>query len=219
VIRKLEAYGHSVVARDLPGLGDDRTASAQVTLECYADSVCEALMEESEPVLLVGHSMSGIVISHAAERMPKRIKGLVYISAYLLCDGESIMQMVQEDQNLARLAPLLISDGVVCTFPADKLREIFYEKCTHSDADWASSMLVPQPLAPFATPVHVTDERFGQIPRFYIRCLQDRAVPASLQERMLAATSCQRIVSMDTDHSPFLSCPDELAAHIQSFCS
>ena len=181
VISKLEAHGHTVVARDLPGLGEDRTAPAEVTLECYADSVCKALMQESEPVLLVGHSMGGIVISHVAERLPNKIKGLVYVSAYLLCDGESIMQMVQEDQDLARLAPLLISDGIVCTFPDDKLREIFYDNCTHSDGEWASSMLVPQPLAPFATPVHVTDERFGQVPRFYNRCMQDRALPSSLQ--------------------------------------
>jgi hypothetical protein len=80
------------------------------------------------------------------------------------------------------------------------------------------SKLVPQPLAPFATPVHVTREKFGRIPKSYVQCLEDRAVPRSVQERMLAATPCQRVVSIATDHSPFLSTPGEFVAHILSFC-
>ena len=219
VTSPLEAKGHTVAALDLPGLGADRTPAAEVTLQRYTDAVCEALITEDEPVLLVGHSMGGIVISEAAERLPQMIKTLVYVSAYLLSDGQSIMQIVQEDENLSKLASYLISDGTVCTLQPDKIRETFYGHCTGSDAEWAASLLVPQPLAPFATPVHVTRERFGRIPRVYIRCLQDRTVPPSAQERMLAANPCQRVVSIDTDHSPFLSKPGEFTDHILSCCS
>ena len=170
-------------------------------------------------MLLVGHSMGGIVVSEAAERLPEKIKRLVYVSAYLLGDGQSIMQIVQEDDNLAKLASYLVSDGIACTLQADKIRETFYGHCTESDAEWAASMLVPQPLAPFATPVRVTAERFGRIQRAYIKCLQDRTVPLSAQGRMLSATPCHDVVSIDTDHSPFLSTPREFAKHVHSFCS
>ena len=51
-----------------------------------------------------------------------------------------------------------------------------------------------QPLEPFVTPVHVTSERFGSVPRFYVRCLQVHAVVPALQERMLAASPCQTVV-------------------------
>ena len=111
VTGKLEAQGYTVVARDLPGLGEDRTPAAEITLEKYTDAVCETLVTEDEPVLLVGHSMGGIVISQAAERLPDKIKALVYVSAYLLNNGQSILQMVQEDENLAKLASFLVSDG------------------------------------------------------------------------------------------------------------
>lgn len=219
VASQLESESHNVVTADLPGLGDNRTPASDVTLQRYVDAVCDLLNAEEEPVLLVGHSMGGIVISEAAERMPQRVRGLVYVSAYLLLDGQSMMDIVHEDENLSRLAAFLISDGVVCTLQPDKIRETFYGQCTVADAEWAASKLVPQALAPFATPIHVTPERFGTIPRFYIRCLRDRALPPSAQDIMLAATRCQRVVSVDTDHSPFLSARGQLNEHLLSFCS
>ena len=69
-------------------------------------------------------------------------------SALIFNNGQSILQMVQEDENLAKLASFLVSDGPVCTFQPDKIREIFYAHCTNSDAEWAASMLVPQPFDP-----------------------------------------------------------------------
>lgn len=219
VASMLEAQGQRVVARDLPGLGEDRTSATEISLKTYVDSICDQLTEEAEPVLLLGHSMGGIVISEVAERLPDKIRGLVYVSAYLLCDGESIMQLAQEDADLAQLAPYLVSDGVVCTFQPDKIREIFYAHCSDSDAESAVARLVPQPLVAFGTPVHVTPERFGRIPKFYVQCMEDRAVPVSVQQRMLAATPCQQVVAITTDHSPFLSAPEELIHHVLSFCS
>jgi hypothetical protein len=79
--------------------------------------------------------------------------------------------------------------------------------------------LVPQPLIAFTTPVHVTAERFGRIPKFYIQCLQDRILSPSLQAKMAKTTPCEKIFSLNTDHSPFLSVPDELAAQLFQIAS
>jgi hypothetical protein len=70
----------------------------------------------------------------------------------------------------------------------------------------------PEPTVPLATPVKLTDANFGRVPRVYVECLRDRAGPISLQRKMQAASPCQRVLALDTDHSPFLSRPDELAA-------
>jgi hypothetical protein len=50
------------------------------------------------------------------------------------------------------------------------------------------------------------------VPRVYIECLRDRAIPPALQRQMHSASPCQRLLALDTDHSPFFSKPDELAA-------
>lgn len=50
--------------------------------------------------------------------------------------------------------------------------------------------------------------------RFYIQTLRDKGVTPELQKRMVERLPCARVVSMDTSHSPFLSAPGELAAHL-----
>jgi pimeloyl-ACP methyl ester carboxylesterase len=66
---------------DLPGHGQDRTAIREITLATYVKRVCETLDAQAEPVILVDHSMGGIVISQVAEERPEKIQTLVYLSA------------------------------------------------------------------------------------------------------------------------------------------
>jgi pimeloyl-ACP methyl ester carboxylesterase len=110
-------------------------------------------------------------------------------------------------------------DGLTCTIRPDVIRQLFYGRCTDDDAARSAMLLVPQPLIAFTSPVHVTAERFGRIPKFYIQCLQDRVLSPSLQGKMAKATRCERIFSLQADHSPFLSVPDELAAQLFEIAS
>jgi pimeloyl-ACP methyl ester carboxylesterase len=219
LIPGLQAAGHTVVANDLPGLGSDRTPAVEITLERYTDAVCDALAKEPSPAVVVGHSMAGVVIGEAAERMPEKIKALVYLTAYLLLPGQSLIDAAMSDPEASQLGQHLLMDGPCCTIRPDKIPEFLYGCCPREDAILAAALLVPQPLVAFTTPARVTAGRFGRIPKFYIQCLQDRTVPPSLQRTMIAATPCERIFSLNTDHSPFLSAPDELAAQILEISS
>ena len=60
------------------------------------------------------------------------------------------------------------------------------------------------------TPIHVTEEGFGRVPRVYIECLQDKVIPPPLQRQMYEKLPCQKVVSMNTSHSPFFSAPQKL---------
>src|SRR3954451_23230646 len=75
----LEAAGHRVESFDLPGSGDDETPVADVTLDGYADRICGGLASDPEPAVLVGHSMGGMAVTHAAGRSPEHIAALVYV--------------------------------------------------------------------------------------------------------------------------------------------
>ena len=92
----LEREGHEVSAPDLPGHGDNKTPLEELSLERYARHICELLDAASEPVILVAHSMGGIVITQAAEYRPEKVKHLVYVTAYLLRSGESMLEVVQK---------------------------------------------------------------------------------------------------------------------------
>jgi pimeloyl-ACP methyl ester carboxylesterase len=62
---------------DLPGLGEDQTPAAEVTLDAYAERICDVLGARDEQAVLVGHSMGGLAITHAAARCPERIASLI----------------------------------------------------------------------------------------------------------------------------------------------
>ena len=140
VVPLLEKKGHTVVAPDLPGHGKDGTPIAQVSLQAYADHVCEVMSQQSELVVLVGHSMGGRVISSSAEQCPDRISTLVYLTAGLLRDGETSVPLPEEstpaliNQNL-----ILSDDGTYLTVRDEALKDIFYHDCTDEDVEWAVS--------------------------------------------------------------------------------
>ena len=103
----LEQAGHRVIAPDLPGLGKDKTPLAEVTLQTWVDYVGQILEGQPEPVILVGHSRGGIIISQVAESHPDKIKTLVYLAAFLLRDGESLFQVAQSE-SASLVSPNLI---------------------------------------------------------------------------------------------------------------
>jgi pimeloyl-ACP methyl ester carboxylesterase len=211
----LEKQGHTVVAPDLPSHGRDKTPLSAVTLSAYADSVCQVLDAQREPVVLVGHSMGGGVITQAAEHRPEKIKSLVYLTAALPHNGESMLQSAQQDtESIVLRNFVLSSDQSFATFRAEALRETFYADCSDEDIALAKTMLVPQALAPVRTPVSTSAEKFGRVPRVYIECLQDRALTPSFQNKLYTALPCLQVITMDTSHSPFFSAPEELTAHL-----
>ncbi|KKL19524.1 hypothetical protein LCGC14_2464610 [marine sediment metagenome] len=215
VVPLLETAGHVVEAPDLPGHGRDRTPIQEVSLQAYADRVCSVLDAQPDEVILVGHSMGGIAITQAAEYRPGKIQTLVYLTAFLLRNGESLLQAAEGDTEALVLPNLIFAEDESYTTVKDEaIKEAFYGDCSDEDVARAKSLLVPQAVAPLATPPSTTEESFGRIPRVYVECLRDRALSPSTQKRMYTALACRKVISMDTSHSPFLSAPEELVAHL-----
>ena len=91
-------------------------------------------------------------------------------------------------------------------------RHLLYHRCTEVDAAWATERLCAEPMIPLGTAVTVTPMRWGQVPRAFIACSDDRLLTPERQARMLAAVPCDPVITLDSDHSPFLSMPDALVA-------
>jgi len=217
VVPLLEKKGHTVIAPDLPSHGRDKTPLSAVSLQAYVDSVCQVLDAQREPVILVGHSMGGGIITQVAEYRPAKIKTLVYVTALLLKNGEAMFPVFQQDTESFMLPNVEISaDQSVMTFREDALKEGFYADCTDEDVALAKLLLVPQALAPGVVPLQTSEANFGRVPRVYIECRRDRALTPSFQKRLYTALPCQQVITMDTSHSPFFSAPGELAAHLMA---
>jgi pimeloyl-ACP methyl ester carboxylesterase len=216
----LEAQGHRVLAPDLPGMGEDRTPLSDITLSTWAEFIARQSREAGERVILVGHSRGGTVISEAAELAPQAMLGLVYLAALLLPAGEKAFNAaVAQDARSAAEPGNGATDGLSLRVEPEAARALFYNRASPEDAIWASARLCPEPLAPNLVPLSVTRERWGRLPRGYIECLDDRALPIGLQRAMQAALPCDPVVTMDSDHSPFLCEPRALAAHLADIAS
>jgi len=208
----LEAKGHRVLTPELPATGSDLTDPATVTLDTWARFVADVIADEPEAVTLVGHSRGGIVISRTAELVPERVSRLVYVSAYLLPSGMTLAGAARADT--ASLVPpnmIPAESGVTCTLKFDVIRPALFGQCTEADYRQALARLTPEPLKPLVTPLKVSAQRFGSVPRTFIECLQDRTVTLDAQRRMQTELPCDPVLTLDSDHSPFLSHPQELA--------
>jgi pimeloyl-ACP methyl ester carboxylesterase len=209
----LRGAGHTAITPDLPGHGRDSMRPEDVTLDAYVDRVLDVVDAPSEPVILAGHSMGGLAITQAAELRPDKIAALVYITAFIPRDGESLSQLSMTDQAslLNQSREIDRERGLMWVRP-DAHREVFYHDCQEEDAVRAANLLAPAvAIKPNITPVHLTAERFGRIPRYYVECLQDRAIRIQTQRLMHENTPCERVFTLDASHSPFFSMPDELA--------
>lgn len=213
----LEQAGHEVVRFDLPGHGEDRTPAVEVTLEGYTGRVVEALDALSEPVVLVGHSLGGTVISQVAERRPEKIEKLVYVCALLLPSGKSALEASQEDgDSVVMQGARVEEDQGRVLLSEEGMKEALYHDCPEEDFERARRLINPQPLAPLATPVEVTEGNFGGVRRTYVHTTRDRAVSPPAQEKMYTELPCEKVVSMETGHLPFFAAPEELAKHLDS---
>jgi pimeloyl-ACP methyl ester carboxylesterase len=212
VVDALRAEGHRVVAPDLPGHGEDPEPPAKVTLESYGDRACEAIDAQDEDVILVGHSMGGFVISLAADRRPERIRKLVYLAAFIPTPGETFAQGTAETVTPALLESTIpVEDGSAVNLRPESLREVFYADCSDEDVAFARERLCPQPVRPTVTPIELTPERFGSVPRYYIECRQDATILLADQKKLHESHACRAVYSLDASHSPFFSQPQRLA--------
>ena len=224
VIPGLEEAGHAVQAVDLPGSGEDQTPVAEVTLDAYADRVCEAL-SSGPPAMLVGHSMGGVVVTQAAARMPEQVETLVYVAAFAPADGQSLLDLTALPEGAGdQVQANIVVDGdpPVATMPEPAARVVIYGCSSDDDAGKAVARRRPQAVAPFTQPVGIpADKRdaFAALPRAYVTCLQDLAIPPALQQRMYAAAGCDPVIELDTDHSPMLSRSKELVGILDKIAS
>ena len=91
VVPLIEAAGHRVICIDLPGMGRDKTPVKEVTLQKSVAKITEVIDQQPDKLILVGHSKNGIMVSQAAEYRPDKMEALVYLAAYLVPDGKTLI--------------------------------------------------------------------------------------------------------------------------------
>ncbi len=211
VTPRLEAAGHLVIAPDL-----DEVPPGANPLPLWAKQVAALAEAAPEPVILAGHSRGGLVIGEAAELMPDKIRRLVYLSGFLLPAGQSMQGAMARPEAGGEPDYLRPARGRRLAVAGEAVIPRFYHLADPQLAEDAAARLHPEPLGTFSAPATITEARFGQVPRAYIECSEDRIVPLALQRAVQAALPCAPVITLPSDHSPFLSMPETLAQALLS---
>lgn len=161
--------------------------------------------------------MAGMVISQVAEAHPGKISHLVYLCAYLPADGQSLFDLIAANREAGppvaiEKAMQLSPDKRTCTIRPEQIQALFYNRCPPAIATALPREFPPQATLPLAGKVRLSDENFGSVYKTYLCCLDDQVIPVRQQRQMLSRQPCTEMIQLDADHSPFLSCPETLAA-------
>ncbi len=211
----------------------ERSPTAGITQEERTQAVVALVKEAASlsdgKVILVGHSAGGLTISAVAEQVPELLLAVVYLAGFMLPNGMPLLAILQhETMSSALSSGLFVGDpaaigatriNVGSTDDAYRslLKATFYGDVSESEFAHAASLLhCDEPVTAAVTPSVITPGRFGMVPRHYIRCTQDCAIPLACQDHMIAtvddAIGGKTIIqTLESSHSPFLSQPAALS--------
>ena len=214
VVRRLEELGHRAYAPTLAGHGPD-VERAGITHEDCVDSIVQYIeVRQLRDIILVGHSFGGTIISRVAQRIPDRLRRLVFWSAFVVGDGESLSDNVPPQyRELFEQMAKQSSDNTVM-MPWDIWRTAFMQDAGEEEARIAYNLLTPEPYQPFVA--KLDQKRFFEldIPKSYIHCRQDVSLPPgewAWYPRFGMRLGPHKLVEMDGSHESCFTRPTELA--------
>jgi pimeloyl-ACP methyl ester carboxylesterase len=216
IVPRLKALGHEAIAVDLPGNGHNPLPPEQVNLERYAAHVVDIIDRTEGPIIMVGHSMGGTAAAQASELRPERIALAIFLCAFMLPDGMSVLQFYERYlepwMRGAHARVTYDGTGLLSRIDPASAVEVFYQKADRALAQAAARRLTPQPEGGRRSQLKLSPARFGTVPRVYIEAREDRSVHLPLQRKMQELSPCLEVYGLDSDHAPQLSQPDELVA-------
>lgn len=211
VAKALRGKGNTVFTPDLPGHGQDKTPANEITMDGYVNAILKILEVQEKPVILAGHSFNGITISRVAELQPKKIKKLVYLTAFLLPNGGSFFEAVQGVEESKAVENFYLSDDkTYAMVKEEEIQNAFAHDISKEAFDQAKPYIVPEPAAPLQYKLEISETNYGSVPKYYIECTEDRAIPIEVQRAMYDGKVVKSF-SLTSSHTPNFSQPDKLA--------
>lgn len=198
---EFERRGVSWKAVDLPSSrpgADPNTGLAE-----DADAVA-ALADGEGPYILVAHSYGGAVVAEVASRI-LNLERCFYVAALIPGPGESATDASRQVQVRTLLDDAIEVEGDYLRLRSDLAGAALYNKCDVEVTNWAIGHLSTQTIASFRSQ---RESENATSEKIYVRCTDDHAVDPQVQQSM--SEECDFAMTLESDHSPFLSQPSQL---------
>jgi pimeloyl-ACP methyl ester carboxylesterase len=217
VVRQLEQKGHTAYAPTVAGHGPDGDRS--VTHADCSGSIVDYIVDHGlEDVVLLGHSFGGSIIAKVAEEIPDRISRLVFHNAFVVEDGNSVLDECPPPiQDLFRALSAESADGSF-NVPFPVWRDGFINDADIELAQWTYEKLSPTPWQPFVDELDMSEFYSLEIPNSYLYATEDCTLPQtsewSWHPNMSSRLGLYRLIKMPGSHEVVFTDPDGLAEKI-----
>ena len=163
--------GHRVFAPSFTGMGERaHLMSADITMATFVQDLVGLIETENlSNVILVGHSFGGVPITGAADRIPERIRRLVYLDGVVLEGGKSAFDAYPPQEVQSRIAAAV---GGIAVSPPSPLPQAWGLMPGTPDYDWVAGRLTPMPLNVYRTALTLKGPVGAGLPRTYVHCTQ-----------------------------------------------
>ncbi len=215
----LRAAGHTVFTPTHTGLGERAHQNGEaITLETHIRDVVGCIeAEELNDIILCGHSYGGMVITGVADRMPERIRSLVYLDAFLPENGDSLIgllgqalpaEVAAQFVGAFRGTALAGHSGMMQPIPAEAFNVL------PANRAWVERRCVPQALATFDMPVLLTGDHAKVKQRLYILADNWEPSPFRYFAKKVEGQPGWRVTKLPSSHDVMVDMPKELAAEL-----
>jgi pimeloyl-ACP methyl ester carboxylesterase len=197
ILRK-DGYQVSIVQNPTTSLADDVAATRRV------------IAEQKSPVVLVGHSYGGVVITEAGT--DPRVASLVYIAAFAPDRGESVAALIKDPPPGAPVPPILPPQDGFLLLDKAKFPEAFAGDLPKDKAEFMANSQLPWGVA--ALNGTVTEPAWRSKPTWYLVATDDKMIPPAAQQLMSKRAGAQ-VVETKGSHAVYVSQPDAVARVIK----
>ncbi|MGC1548645.1 MAG: alpha/beta hydrolase [Rhodanobacter sp.] len=197
-ILKKDGYNVTIVQNPTISLADDVAFTKR------------AIAQQDGPVVLVGHSYGGAVISEAGT--DPKVKSLVYIAAFALDKGESVQSMIAHPAPGASAPPILPPQDGFLLLDRAKFAAAFAGDVPAAEAEFMAASQVPWGVNALAG--EVTVPAWKTKPSWYMVTTEDHMIPPDAQ-RMMAKRAGATVVEVRGSHAIYVSEPAAVAKLIE----
>lgn len=211
---ELRARGHEVYAPTLTGFGD-RAHLVAPDFETFVTDIANLVaFEDLDDVVLVGHSMGGVIIPRVAEAIPDRIRRLIWLAAVVTADDESLIQATPQSEWIAR-AVTIGADGTAHTDP-ELIIEANLQDGTPEQRKFVHDRHLPYPPHALVEPGRLSAFLALGIATSYIVAELDRTIEPHVCEKFAARLPGATRGLVAAGHDCMVSRPRETADALEA---
>jgi pimeloyl-ACP methyl ester carboxylesterase len=205
VAERLAAQGHRIFAPSLTGIADRaHLIHAGVNLTTHIEEIAALFKyERLEDVVYVGHSYGGMVVSGVADRMPERMKALVYVDAVVPEDGQSVVDQGSPEQKAQVFEVIAANGGYLVPPPVTR---------KSPDRDWLNALVTPHPFASLVERIKLSGAWRTVKKKHYVWCTGHWSKPMNERGERLSKDPDWKVHQIASGHQPMVEKPDELTA-------